>query len=144
MQQPPLDTPPLPQGNPGYLDSVVILSTIVVTVGLMVYPRRVHKVTAVVLTLVTGTLLWANLRTSNMWKEVGMGPPFEWLDPVAARMFSRGWPLAPFMISLVHGMRLHTSEAQVYGVLFLDGVVFMGVLFTSKFVCEFCLRKRAR
>ena len=87
----------------------------------MEYPRRVHSATAIALSLVTGTLLWANLRTTDMWIKVAQ-EPFEWLDLVAQRMFSRGWPLAPWMISL-GGLRLHTSEAQVYGVLFLDGIV---------------------
>ena len=34
------------------------------------------------------------------------------------------------------------ERVQVYGVLFLDGIVFMVALFTVKYACEICLRKR--
>jgi len=42
------------------------LTAIVVLVGVMKYPRRVHPLTGVLLTLVAGTLLWANLRPTDI------------------------------------------------------------------------------
>ncbi len=128
----------------GYVDAIVILVGVVVAVGIMEYPRRVHPVTAIMLTLVTSLLLWANLRTPSMWRDDGGAPPVEWLDPVAQSMFSRGWPLAPFMLSLVHGMRFHTSEGEVYFILFLDGLVFVAALVMVRCACEFCFHRRRK
>ena len=88
----------------GYVDAVVILAGIVVVVGIMEYPRRVHLATGILLTLVAGALLWANLRPTGWERLHHVRPPNE-LDPVAKSMFYRGWPLYPFATCPFHGMR---------------------------------------
>ena len=63
-------------------------------------PHPVHPTTAILLTLLTGVLLWANLRNSG-WQEVWNERAPEGLDPVTKAMFYRGWPLATFMICII-------------------------------------------
>src|SRR4029077_15926572 len=71
-------------------------------------PHPVHRTTAILLTLLTGVLLWANLRPTGWQEEFGgVDSPLE-LDPITKAMFWRGWPLSPFMFCLIHGMKFHT------------------------------------
>ena len=72
-----------------------------------------------------------------MWNE--RAP--EGLDPVTKAMFYRGWPLAPFMVCLVHGLRFHSSGVEGC-VLVLDGVLFLVALYATKAACERLLRWR--
>jgi hypothetical protein len=67
---------------------------------------RFRPVTVVLLSIVALLLLWANLQTSAGWKDfgAGIGAPTE-LDPVTRYFFSRGWPLSPFWVCLVEGMK---------------------------------------
>jgi hypothetical protein len=67
----------------------------------------------------------------------------EELDPITKAMFYRGWPLAPFMVCLVHGLRFHAKGFEGC-VLVLDGVLFLIALYTTKAVCERLLRWRRR
>ncbi len=127
----------------GYVDAVVILAGIVVAVGVMEYPRRVRPVTAILLTLVTGMLLWANLRQTGWQAALNEVPPGG-LDPLARSMFYRGWPLYPFATCPVHGMRFDASEVGVYWILALNGLVFVSVLIAVRGVGEFCFRRRGR
>src|SRR3954447_3740088 len=60
-------------------------------------PQPVHRTTAILLTLLTGILLWANLRPSGWQEEFGGDSPPE-LDAITRTMFWRGWPLSPFMV----------------------------------------------
>src|SRR5690242_17622026 len=71
-------------------------------------PQPVHRTTAILLTLLTGILLWANLRESG-WEAEWGGPIAPGLDPITRAMFWRGWPLSPFMFCLFHGMKYHPS-----------------------------------
>ncbi len=128
----------------GYADAVVILAAIVVAVGVMEYPRRVHLPTAILLTLVAGTLLWANLRPTRWQKDLGSLLPPDRLDFVTKGMFFRGWPLSPCMICLYHGMRFHPEEGAVPLALVFDGVAFALALCVVRGVCEFCIRRRAK
>jgi len=123
-----------------YADAIVILVGIVITVGVMEWPRRAHLATGILLTLVAGTLLWANLRTTGWAKEFNVEPPNE-LDPFAKSMFYRGWPLNPSMMCLVHHMRFDASDIGVYAILVLDAVVSMVVLLLVRATCEFCFRR---
>ena len=59
----------------GYADAMVILAAVVVAVGVMEYPRRVRPAHGHLLTLVAGTLLWANLRQTGWEREFGDVPP---------------------------------------------------------------------
>ncbi len=127
----------------GYADAVVILAGIVVAVGVMEYPHRVHLPTGVLLTLVAGTFLWANLRLAGRERELGL-PLADPLDPVAEDMFYRGWPLSPCLVCLVHGMKFHPSELGVHGILVFDGVVCAVALFVVRGVCELCIRWQAK
>jgi hypothetical protein len=103
-------------------------------------PHPVHPTTAILLTLLTGVLLWANLRASG-WQEVWNERAPEGLDPLTKAMFYRGWPLAPFMVCLVHGLRFHSSGVEGC-VLVLDGVLFLVALYATKAACERLLRWR--
>src|SRR3954451_11934120 len=67
-------------------------------------PRPVHLTTTILLTLLTGILLWANLRPTGWQEELGRVEAPAELDPVTKAMFWRGWPLSPFMVCL-DGMR---------------------------------------
>ena len=125
----------------GYADAIVILVGIVITVGVMEYPRRVYLPTGIMLMLVAGTLLWANLRTTGWQKALNVLPPEE-LDLVARSMFFRGWPISPFMTCQTHGMIFDPSEIGVHWILILDAAVFVVALGFVRIVGEFCLRKR--
>ncbi len=127
----------------GYVDAVVILAGIAVVVGFMGYPRRVHPATGILLTLVAGTLLWANLRPNASAREFGAWPP-DRLDPLAKSMFCRGWPIPPFMFCLYHHMTVDPNDPTIYVALVIDGVVFVVALFVVKGVCELYFQWRAR
>src|SRR5262245_1191786 len=103
-------------------------------------PHPVHLTTTIVLTLITGILLWANLRPT-VWQEDfggGIDAPTG-LDPITKAMFWRGWPLSPCMVCLIHGMRFQPSGIEGC-VLVVDGVLLLVVLFAAKAVCESCFR----
>jgi hypothetical protein len=102
-------------------------------------PQRVHLATAVLLTLATGILLWANLRPTGWQGEFGVDTPAE-LDPITEAMFWRGWPLSPCMVCLIHGMKFHFGGVQ--WALVLDAVVFAVTLSVVKALCERCSRRR--
>jgi hypothetical protein len=124
----------------GYADAFVILIGVVITVGVMEWPRRVCVASGILLTLVAGTLLWANLRITGWQKQFRMLPP-DHLDRVAKSMFYRGWPWSPCVTCLVHGMRFDASEAGVYVTFVFDGIVSSAALCLVRWVCEFCCRR---
>ena len=97
----------------GYVDAFVILAAVVVAVGVVEYPRRVHLATGILVTLVAGTLLWANLRPVGWAKELKGLPP-EHLNAVTKSMFFRGWPLSPWMFCLVHLDQHYASDTEAY------------------------------
>jgi hypothetical protein len=102
-------------------------------------PQPVHRTTAILLTLLTGILLWANLRPTVWQEEFGWIDAPTGLDPITKAMFWRGWPLSPCMNCLIHGMRFHTSGIEIC-VLVFDGFLFLVALFAVKAVCESCFR----
>ena len=63
------------------------------------------------LTLVAGILLWANLRPTGWQGEFGIDTPTG-LDPITEAMFWRGWPLSPWMLCLIHSMKLHPDGCR--------------------------------
>ncbi len=121
----------------GYVDAAVILAGVVVTVGIMEYPRRVHLPTGIVVTLVAGTLLWLNL-TPTKWKEQFHEVPPDYLDPVSKAMFWRGWPVGPWMICWHQNLSVRRGGQ---GAIIFDGVFFVIVLFAARVACEWCVRK---
>jgi hypothetical protein len=102
-------------------------------------PHPVHLTTTILLTLFTGILLWANLRPTGWQEELGWIDTPTGLDPITKAMFWRGWPLSPFMICLIHGMRFRPDGIEGC-VLVFDGVLFLVALFAAKAVCESCFR----
>jgi hypothetical protein len=125
----------------GTVDAVVALAAFGTLVGVVRYPRRVHRTTGVLLTLIAVALLWANLRPTGWQKEQGLGTP-SGMDPITEKMFWRGWPLSPFMVCLVHGMKFHPEPPLEQAILVFDGMVFVAVLFAVKGTCAFCFRRR--
>ena len=102
-------------------------------------PEPVHRTTAILLTLLTGVLLWANLRPTG-WREDfgGVDSPLE-LDPITRAMFWRGWPISPCMASFINGLRFRPSGGEQC-VLVFDGCLFVATLFAAKALCERCQR----
>ena len=130
----------------GYVDAVVIVAGTVVVVGIiMEYPRRVHLATGILLVVVAGLLLWANLRATGLQKEFNGLPPEQLeLGPVATSMFYRGWPVSPCTVCKTGGGMPHPQDAVVRFALVIDGVVFSVALLVARRVCELCFRWRAK
>ena len=125
----------------GYVDGITILLAIIVLAGAVQLPRHVHLTTAALLTLLTGMLLWANLRPTGWQGEIGLATPTE-LDPITKAMFWRGWPLSPCVLCLVHGMKFHPGREQ--WALVFDGVFFVVAIFGARVVCERRIRWRKK
>ncbi len=123
----------------GYVDAIVILAGIVIVVGVMEYPRRVHLPTGILLTIVTGTLLWANLRTTG-WQEICNELPPDYLDPISKAMFYRGWPVSPCMICEHQNLSVRHGGG---GAMIFDGVFCTVVLLAMKAACEHYFRRRS-
>jgi hypothetical protein len=121
------------------IDCFVIGMALLIVIRAARLPQPVHVTTAILLTLLTGILLWANLRPTGWQEELGgLATPGE-LDPITKAMFWRGWPLSPCMVCLFHGGRFHPGFIEPC-VLALDGILFVVALFVTKAVCERCLR----
>ncbi len=103
-------------------------------------PHPVHPATAILLTLLTGVLIWANLRPTALQQNFA-GESLPGLDPVTRAMFFRGWPLSPCFFCLIHGLRFHPSGIEPF-VLAFDGVLFLAALYATKAACERLLRWR--
>ncbi len=121
-------------------EGAIILVAFLVFIRAVRGPHPAHLTTTILLTLLTGILLWANLRPS-VWQEVwgGFDTPTE-LDPITKAMFWRGWPLSPFMIC-IDGLKYRHVNISFIALVF-DGALFLVALFTTKVVCEGCLRRR--
>jgi len=104
-------------------------------------PQPVHQTTAILMTLLTGDLLWANLRPTAWQEEFGGVDCPPGLDPVTRAMFWRGWPLAPCMVCLIHGLRFHPGGVEQC-ILALDGAIFLVALYATKATGELILRWR--
>ncbi len=121
------------------VDLSVIGLALVVLIRAARRPQPVHRTTAILMTLLTGVLLWANLRPTAWQEEWNVDCP-PGLDPVTRAMFWRGWPLAPWMVC-IDGLRVHPSGVGQC-VLALDGVLFLVALYATKATCERILRWR--
>jgi hypothetical protein len=126
----------------GFVDAVICLAAFLVLVAFLRFPRRVHPVTAVVLALIAGTLLWANLRPAGWQKEFNVMAPDE-LDPITRAMFWRGCPLCPFMVCPYRHMTLCSSGLE-WMPLVLDGLLFVAALFAARRACDWFFRKRGK
>jgi hypothetical protein len=118
------------------VDSCVIGMALLILIRAVRRPHPVHFATTIALTLLTGILLWANLRPTVWQEDFGGGiDALTGLDPITKAMFWRGWPLSPCMVCLIHGMKFHPSGIEGC-VLVLDGALFVVALFATKAVCE--------
>jgi hypothetical protein len=123
----------------GYINATIIVIALLVLIRVARRPHPVHLTTAILLTLLTGILLWANLRPTGWQGEFGgVDSPME-LDSITKAMFWRGWPISPCMVCLVHGMKFHPSGGEQC-VLAFDGALFVVALLATKAVCERWLR----
>jgi|GEM_PF-3749286 len=120
------------------IDWSVIGVAVLILIRVARRPQPVHRTTAVLLTLLTGILLWANLRPSG-WQEEFGGDTLPELDAITRSMFWRGWPLSPCMFCLIHGMRFRPGGIERC-VLVFDGFLFVVALFATRAVSERCLR----
>jgi hypothetical protein len=121
------------------IDCWVIGVAIFILIRAVRRPQPVHRTTAILLALLTGVLLWANLRPTGWQEEFGgVDSPLE-LDPITKAMFWRGWPLSPCMVCLVHGLKFHPSGIEQC-VLAFDGFLFVAAIFATRAVCERSLR----
>ena len=123
-----------------FIDLCIGLVAVLMLVRAARRPRPVHPITAILLILLTGVLIWANLRPTALQQDFA-GESLPGLDPVTRAMFFRGWPLAPCMVCLVHGLRFHPNGVEQC-VLALDGVLFLVALYATKAACERLLRWR--
>jgi len=122
------------------VDAFLIALAVGVFVALVRRPRPVHPITAILLAMLTGVLLWANLRR-NGWPDVWGGGIHGNLNPVQRAMFWRGWPFCPFMFCRTRGMTYHPDGLELCALIF-DGVIFVVALLLAKVVSERCLRSR--
>ena len=127
----------------GYADAVVALAAIVILVVVIEYPSRVHLPTGILLTIVAGVLLWANLRPTQWAREFDQWPP-EGLDAVAESMFFRGWPLPAFVICPFRHMQFEPNNAAVYLILVLDGIAYVIALTDRQGCLRVALRWRGK
>jgi hypothetical protein len=100
-----------------------------------------HRSTNVVLALVAGALLWANATESPLWREFGGGAPAGY-GAVGEYLFTRGWPLSPWMFSIIHGMRAHLEDGVLWAVLLIDALIAFVVLFAVAYLMERPIRRR--
>ena len=117
-----------------------IALSVVILAAVARWIRPVRPVTAFFLALLTGVWVWANLRTTG-WQEVWGNDIPEGLDPVTKAMFYRGWPLAPFMLCVIHRNRFSPGGSLA---LVFDWLVLFAALCLARFVCERCFHWRDR
>ena len=121
------------------IDLLIVALAIVILVTVASRPHPARPTTALLLALLTGILLWANLRSAGWQEELGgVDRPVN-LDFITKAMFWRGWPLSPCMVCTFHGSRFHPNGLERF-VLVIDGAIFVVALFLIKAACERCLR----
>ena len=123
-----------------HIDLCIGLVAVLTLVRAARRPHPVHPTTAILLTLLTGVLLWANLRNSG-WQEVWNERAPEGLDPVTTAMFYRGWPLAPFMVCIIYFNRFRPGGVEGLALVF-DWLLLFAALYATKAACERLLRWR--
>jgi hypothetical protein len=120
------------------IDWSVVAVALLILIRAARRPQPVHRTTAILLTLLTGILLCANLRPTGWQEEFGGDSPLE-LDAITRTMFWRGWPLSLCMACLVHGLKFHPSGVEQC-VLVFDAFLFVVAVFITRAVCERSLR----
>jgi hypothetical protein len=121
----------------GYGDAIVALVGVLLLIFVWHVPRRAHRLTVVVLTLFAGGMLWLNLRPTGWESPLTWGPPDD-LDPLSKAMYSRGWPVSPWMIV----RQINLSKSSGGGeALPVDGVFYVLTLVTVRLACESYFRQ---
>jgi hypothetical protein len=123
-----------------HIDLFIGLVAVLTLVRAARRPHPVHPTTAILLTLLTGVLLWANLRNSG-WQEVWNERAPEGLGPVTKAMFYRGWPFAPFMACIIYFNRFRPAGGEGLALVF-DWLVLFAALYVTKAACERLLQRR--
>ncbi|WP_165070746.1 hypothetical protein [Paludisphaera rhizosphaerae] len=118
-----------------------MVDVLVAAVALLTYvvvqrrPRPAHLTATIVLALLTGLWIWANLRPTDWKRDIGVSRLPAELDFVTKGMFFRGWPLSPCWFSLITGMRFHADRLQPMTLVF-DWLVLVVALKLAKIACE--------
>ncbi len=121
------------------VDLLIVTLAILALVTVASRPRRARPATALLLALLAGILLWANLRSTGWQEELGGYDAPVNLDLITKAMFWRGWPLCPCMVCLFDLKGSHPSGVEPCA-LVLDGAILVVALFLTKAACERCLR----
>jgi hypothetical protein len=94
-----------------------------------------HRSTKIVLALVAGAFLYANAAESPLWREYGSGTPTEY-GLIREFLFSRGWPLSPWMVCPLRGMMPRPGDSFVWWPLIVDAIVAVVPLCAVAFLME--------
>jgi hypothetical protein len=102
-----------------------------------------HRATLITPVILLAAFLWANARVSRLAREFDVGPP-ESYGPVAASLFMRGWPISPWMICPIHGMKMHPEETFVWVAFIIDAAPAMIALLIVGTIVEWSARALGR
>lgn len=123
-------------------DLLIIALAVGVFVVVARWKRPARPGVVVVLALLTVAWIGANLRDAGwrgVWNEEAPG----WLDPITRSFFYRGWPLAPFMICVIHGNRFRPGRGEGL-VLVFDLLVLFAALALARFLGDRWPKRRLR
>ena len=102
-------------------------------------PMRLEALNALALGTAFGLFIWANTRVSSLTREFDLSAP-ESYGPVAAYLFTHGWPLSPWMMCPVHGMKFHPEETFVWLALIIDAALALLAVLIVGTLVEWCAR----
>src|SRR3954451_18823292 len=103
---------------------------------------HVHRPTDTILILVAGGFLWLNLRPTSLVPQDLLNLTPDDLDPVTRTLFSRGWPLSPYMGCPFHGMKWHPEEGFAGLALVLDALVALLALAALGYASEWWIQRQ--
>jgi hypothetical protein len=121
---------------------LIVGSAVLALVVVARWGRPVRLTTAFLLAVLTVAWIWANLRTSG-WQEAFSVRTPDGLDWVTRSMFWRGWPLAPAMFCLIHGLRFRPNGSERWALVF-DWLVLFIILLLARFASERCSFRRTK
>jgi hypothetical protein len=127
----------------GYVDAFFVFAATAFLFRIVLSPRRVRVPTSVVLTIVAGALIWANLRPIDWELQFDVNPP-DGLDPITRAMFWRGWPICPFMLCRMQHMAFQPSGPLPAGALVINAFTLVAALMAVKAVCGRCFPPHER
>ncbi|WP_165225332.1 hypothetical protein [Aquisphaera insulae] len=104
---------------------------------LVAVTRRLHParpIPVVILTGLSAAWTWANLRDPG-WEEVWIESAPRELNPITRALFYRGWPLAPFMLCIIHGNRFRPDGFESWAMV-IDRLVLLAALWLARLGCD--------